>query len=80
MNFMVEDTNNYDILLGLYFLTNIGIVVDIKKGMIQIRHGLKNNIHVMLLNMVNMLQIMSEHDTLRKKKNKMKHCNYGGLR
>jgi len=59
MNFMVEDTNNYDILLGLYFLTNIGIVVDIKKGMIQIRHGLKNNIHVMLLNMVNMLQIVS---------------------
>jgi hypothetical protein len=27
--------------------------------MIQIRHGLKNNIHVMLLNMVNMLQIVS---------------------
>jgi hypothetical protein len=59
MNFMVEDTNNYDILLGLYFFTNIGVVVDIKKGMIQIRHGLKNNIHVMLLNMVNMLQIVS---------------------
>jgi hypothetical protein len=31
---MVVDTNNYDIILGLDFLTNIGVVVDIEKGMI----------------------------------------------
>jgi hypothetical protein len=39
MNFMVVDINMYDILLGLDFLIKIGTVVDIEKGMIQIRWG-----------------------------------------
>ncbi len=32
--FMVVDTNNYDVLLGLYFLIKIGIVVDVERGLI----------------------------------------------
>jgi hypothetical protein len=34
MNFMVVDTNSYDILLGLDFFIKMGVVVDVKKGMI----------------------------------------------
>jgi len=60
MNFMVVDINMYDILLGLDFLIKIGTVVDIEKGMIQIRWGRRNSIQVLSLNMVNMLQIMSK--------------------
>jgi len=30
MTFMVVDTNNYDILLGLDFLINIGAIVDVE--------------------------------------------------
>jgi len=59
-NFMVVDINMYDILLGLDFLIKIGMVVDIEKGMIQIRWGQRNSIQVLSLNMVNMLQIMSK--------------------
>jgi hypothetical protein len=36
MMFMIVDTNNYDLLLGLDFLIKIG-VVDVKKGLIQIK-------------------------------------------
>ncbi len=32
--FMVVDTNNYDVLLGLHFLIKIGIVVDVERGLI----------------------------------------------
>jgi hypothetical protein len=34
MIFLVVDTYNYDLLLGLDFLMKIGIVVDIEKGII----------------------------------------------
>jgi hypothetical protein len=31
---MVMDIDNYDILLGLYFLIKMGTIVDVEKGMI----------------------------------------------
>jgi hypothetical protein len=34
MVFMVIDTNNYDVLLGLDFLIKIKVIVDIEKGLI----------------------------------------------
>jgi predicted aspartyl protease len=34
MTFMVVDTNNYDILLGLDFLIKIGVIVDVERGLI----------------------------------------------
>ncbi len=36
MVFLVVDTNNYDMLLGLDFLMKIGAVVDVEKGVIQV--------------------------------------------
>jgi hypothetical protein len=41
MTFMVLDTDNYDILLGLDFLIKIGVVVDVEKGTILIRQAPK---------------------------------------
>jgi predicted aspartyl protease len=35
MIFLVVDTDNYDLLLGLDFLIKIGVVVDVEKGVIQ---------------------------------------------
>ncbi len=31
MTFMIVDTNNYDLLLGVDFLIKIGVVVDVEK-------------------------------------------------
>jgi predicted aspartyl protease len=39
MTFMVVDTNNYDILLELDFLIKIGAIMDVERGLIQMRHG-----------------------------------------
>jgi predicted aspartyl protease len=39
MTFMVVDTDNYDVLLGLDFLIKIGAIVDVERGLIQVRHG-----------------------------------------
>jgi hypothetical protein len=34
MIFLVVDTDNYDLLLGLDFLIKIGTIVDVEKGLI----------------------------------------------
>jgi hypothetical protein len=56
---MIVDTNNYDLLLGLDFLIKIGVVVDVEKWLIQIRQGRRNNVQIISLNMVNMLQLVT---------------------
>jgi hypothetical protein len=56
MTFMVVDTDSYDVLLGLDFLIKIGAIVDVKRGLIQVRHGLGADVEVLPLTMVNMLQ------------------------
>ncbi len=58
MTFMIVVTNNYNLLLGLDFLIKININVYMEKMIIHIKHGLGNNIHLLLLNMVNMLQLV----------------------
>ncbi len=60
MTFMVVDTDGYDILLGLYFLMKIGAVVDVERGLIQVRHGPGTNVEVLPLTVVNLLQRMSK--------------------
>ncbi len=55
MTFMVVDTDSYDVLLGLDFLMKIGAVVDVERGLIQVRHGPRNNVEVLPLTMVNLL-------------------------
>ncbi len=55
MTFMVVDTDSYDVLLRLDFLMKIGAVVDVERGLIQVRHGPGTNVEVLPLTMVNLL-------------------------
>ncbi len=55
MIFLVVDTNNYDLLLGLDFLTKIRIVVDVEKGIIQVPNRPRMEVEVLPLNVMNML-------------------------
>jgi predicted aspartyl protease len=59
MTFMVVDIDIYDVLLGLDFLMKIGAVVDVERGLIQVRHGPGTNVEVLPLTMVNLLQRMN---------------------
>jgi predicted aspartyl protease len=59
MTFMIVDTDNYDVLLGMDFLIKIGVVVDVERGLIQVRHGPGTNVEVLPLTMVNLLQRMN---------------------
>jgi len=65
MTFMVVDTDNYDVLLGLDFLIKIGAIVDVERGLIQVRHGPGTNVEVLPLTMVNMLQKMNLETLIR---------------
>ncbi len=66
MTFMVVDTNSYDVLLGLDFLMKIRAIMDIERGLIQVRKGPRANVEVLPLTMVNLLQNVNsealEHD------------------
>jgi len=65
MTFMVVDTDGYDVLLGLDFLMKIGAVVNVERGMIQVRHGPGTNVEVLPLTVVNLLQRMSTGTMVR---------------
>jgi len=56
MTFMVVDTDGYDVLLGLDFLMKIGAVVDVERGLIQVRYGPGAHVEVLPLTVVNFLQ------------------------
>jgi len=56
---MVVDTDSYDVLLGLDFLIKIGTIVDVERGLIQVRHGPGVDVEVLPLTMVNMLQTLN---------------------
>jgi hypothetical protein len=60
MIFLVVDTNNYDLLLGLDFLIKIKAVVDVEKGVIQVRNEPRMEVEVLPLNVVNMLQVLKK--------------------
>jgi hypothetical protein len=59
MTFMVVDTDRYDVLLGLDFLMKIGAIVDVERGLIQVRRGPGTNMEVLPLTVVNLLQNVS---------------------
>jgi len=65
MTFMVVDTDSYDVLLGLDFLIKIGAIVDVERGLIQVRHGPSANVEVLPLTMVNLLQRMNSKTLMR---------------
>jgi hypothetical protein len=56
MTFMVVDTDNYDVLLGLDLLIKIGTIVDVEQGLIQVRQGPGTDVEVLPLTMVNLIQ------------------------
>jgi len=62
----VVDTDSYDVLLGLDFLIKIGAIVDVERGLIQVRHGPGANVEVLLLIMVNLLQKINLETLVRK--------------
>jgi hypothetical protein len=47
------------VLLGLDFLIKIGAIVDVERGLIQVRHGPGADVEVLPLTMVNMLQAVN---------------------
>jgi hypothetical protein len=49
------DTNNYDLLLRLDFVIKIRAVVNVEKGVIQVRNESGMEMEVLPLNVVNML-------------------------
>jgi hypothetical protein len=59
MTFMVVDTDSYDVLLGLDFLIKISAIMDVERGLIQVRHGPGANMEVLPLTMVNLLHRMN---------------------
>jgi hypothetical protein len=65
MTFMVVDTDSYDALLGLDFLIKIGAIVDVERGLIQVRHNPRTNVEVLPLTMVNMLQKMNSETLMQ---------------
>jgi hypothetical protein len=56
MTFMVVDTKSYDVLLGLDLLIQIGAIVDVEQGLIQVRRGPGTDVEVLPLTMVNLIQ------------------------
>jgi hypothetical protein len=58
MIFLAVDTDNYDLFLGLDFLIKIGAIVDVEKGVIQVRNEPSTEVEVLPLNVVNMLQLL----------------------
>ncbi len=55
-DYLVVSTNIYDFLLGLDFLMKIKAIVDVEKGVIQVRSGPSIIVEVLFFNVVNMLQ------------------------
>jgi len=65
MTFMVVDTDSYDVLLGLDFLIEIGTIVDVERGLIQVRHRPGTKVEVLPLTVVNMLQKMNSETLIQ---------------
>jgi predicted aspartyl protease len=59
MTFMVVNTYSCEVLFGLDFLIKISAIVDVERGLIQVRHGPRANVEVLPLIMVNLLQIIN---------------------
>jgi hypothetical protein len=56
MIFLVVNTNNYDLLLGLDFIMKIGAIIDVEKRVIQVWKGPSVEVEVLLLTVIDMLQ------------------------
>jgi hypothetical protein len=78
MTFMVVDTDSYDVLLGLDFLMKIGAIVDVERGLIQVRKGPGTDVEVLPLTMVNLLQRMSSGVLVQEESTTWKNTHANG--
>jgi predicted aspartyl protease len=78
MTFMVVDTDNYDVVLGLDFLVKIEAIVDVERGLIEVRHGPRIDLEVLPLTMVNMLQKMNSEVLMRDVATALENAHVGG--
>jgi len=58
----VVDTGSYDLLLGLDFLIKIKTIINVEKGVIQVRNKLRIEVEVLPLNVMNMLQVLERFE------------------
>ncbi len=65
MIFLVVDTNNNNLSLGLDFLMKIGAVVDLEKGVIQVWNRPGITVEVLPFNVVNMFPRISRLEVSR---------------
>jgi predicted aspartyl protease len=65
MTLMVVDIDSYDVLLGLDFLMKIGAIVNVERGLIQVRKGPGANVEVLPLTMVNLLQRVNSESQIQ---------------
>jgi hypothetical protein len=79
MMFMIIDIDSYDLLLGLDFFIKIGAMMDVEKGLIQIKQGPRNNVQVLPLNMVNMLHHVLENNNMVKENNQGETLQLWGI-
>ncbi len=60
MVFLIVNTHNYNVFLGLDFLMKIRVVINVEKGIIQVQNGPSMEIELLPLIIINMLQHISE--------------------
>ncbi len=56
--YMVVDMHSYKILMGLSFLVKIGVIMDVKRGLIQVINDIGLDIQVLPLNTINMINLV----------------------
>jgi hypothetical protein len=60
MVFLIVDTNNYGVMLGLDFFMKIRAIVDVEKGVIHVRNRPRMVVELLPLIVVNMLHLVIE--------------------
>jgi hypothetical protein len=65
MMFMVLDSNEYNLLMGLDFLMKIGDVVGVGKCLIQIKNGLGIDVQILPRNTINVVYSLTSGDESR---------------
>jgi len=59
MTFMIINIDDYNLLMGLDFLMKIKVVMDVERGLIQIKNSPKLNVQVLLLNIIDVPSSLS---------------------
>jgi hypothetical protein len=68
--YMVVDMHSYNILMGSSFFVKIGVILDVKRGLIQVINGIGLDIQVLSLNTINMINLVG-NDVFEDKQSSM---------